>query len=80
MMNQTKNDKQQIIPDATPQVNEIADHIHRILVLLGEDPQREGLIKTPMRYAKALWFLTQGYRQSADEIINQAIFEYAGSK
>ena len=61
-------------------VNEIADHIHRILVLLGEDPQREGLIKTPMRYAKALWFLTQGYRQSADEIINQAIFEYAGSK
>ena len=80
MMNQTKTDKQQIIPDAPPQVNEIAYHIHRILVLLGEDPRREGLIKTPMRYAKALWFLTQGYRQSADEIINQAIFEYAGSK
>ena len=49
-MNQTNDNKQQIIPDTTPQVNEIAAHIHRILELLGEDPQREGLVKTPMRY------------------------------
>ena len=60
MMNQTKNDKQQIIPDATPQVNEIADHIHRILVLLGEDPQREGLIKTPSATPRLYGFSLRG--------------------
>ena len=80
MMDTPTDKKQQATPDAIPQVNEIAEHIRRIITLLGEDPQREGLLKTPMRYAKALWYVTQGYRQDPDEVINQAIFEYAGSK
>ena len=39
----------------------LADHYRDVLQLLGEDPAREGLLKTPMRVAKAMQFLTQGY-------------------
>jgi GTP cyclohydrolase I len=61
-------------------IKEIASHVRAIIELLGEDPEREGLIKTPMRAAKALWSVTEGYRTNPTEIMNQAIFEYAGSK
>lgn len=63
-----------------PKINEIASHMEAIIRLLGEDPSREGLQKTPLRSAKALYYLTQGYREDPSEIINQAVFEYAGSK
>ena len=53
----------------------IASHYREILKLLGEDPDREGLFKTPERVAKALQFLTQGYGQDGSEIINSAIFK-----
>ncbi len=46
-----------------------------ILVQLGEDPEREGLADTPARAAKAMEFLTQGYHQDLDSIINGAIFD-----
>jgi len=52
----------------------IADLIRRLLVLLGEDPTREGLRRTPERFEKALRFLTSGYRQDADTILNGATF------
>ena len=55
-------------------------HYRSILALLGEDPDREGLKKTPRRAAKAMCFLTQGYRKSDDDVIKSAIFEYAGSQ
>jgi len=45
-----------------------------ILELIGEDPQREGLVKTPERAAKAIQFLTQGYQQDAKAVIQGALF------
>ncbi len=52
----------------------IAEHYKAILKLLGENPSREGLLKTPERVAKAMQFLTQGYGQDGSEIIRKAIF------
>ena len=54
---------------------EIALHVKEILRLLGEDPDREGLAKTPQRVAKSLQFLTQGYVQDGKAIITSALFE-----
>ena len=54
---------------------EIAGHYEAILRLLGEDPRREGLVKTPERVAKALQFLTQGYGQDGTEILRSAMFK-----
>ena len=53
---------------------QISSHYTDILQGLGEDPNREGLLKTPERVAKALQYLTHGYDLNPDEIINQAIF------
>ncbi len=61
-------------------IEEIASHYEAIIKLLGENPDREGLKKTPMRAAKAMWFATSGYRTDSAEVIRQAIFEYAGSR
>ena len=52
----------------------IEEEIRRILLELGEDPEREGLLKTPERVRKSLQFLTRGYKQDIDEVINGAIF------
>ena len=54
---------------------EIAGHYEAILRLLGENPKREGLVKTPERVAKALQFLTQGYGQDGAEILRSAMFK-----
>ena len=54
---------------------EISARVREILALLGEDPEREGLLKTPERVAKSLQFLTQGYGQDGAEIIQSAIFD-----
>lgn len=61
-------------------IEEIAGHYREIIRLIGEDPEREGLLKTPVRAAKALVDITQGYRQNPLEIARKAIFEHAGSK
>lgn len=53
---------------------EIAGHYREILRLLGEYPEREGLVKTPERVAKALQFMTQGYGQDGGEILKAALF------
>lgn len=54
--------------------SELAAHCREILRLLGEDPGREGLVKTPDRVAKALQFNTQGYFQDPQEILKSALF------
>lgn len=54
---------------------EIAAHVKEILRLLGEDPDREGLIKTPERVAKAMQYLTQGYTQDGELIVKSALFD-----
>ena len=59
---------------------ELAEHYRAIISLLGDDPDREGLRKTPERTAKAMMQLTRGYRQSAQEIISSAVFEHTGSR
>ena len=65
--------QEQIYDDETTE--KIASHYREILRLLGEDPDREGLVKTPERVAKALQFLTKGYGEDGEEIIKSAIFE-----
>ncbi|QZT38276.1 GTP cyclohydrolase I FolE [Halosquirtibacter xylanolyticus] len=53
----------------------LADHYQQVLELLGEDPKREGLEKTPLRVAKAMQFLCQGYQQNPAEILTSAMFK-----
>jgi GTP cyclohydrolase I len=55
----------------------IACYVREIIKLIGEDPNREGLRKTPERYEKALKFLTSGYLQNAENILNGATFSVA---
>lgn len=52
----------------------LADHYREVLKLLGEDPDREGLEKTPMRVAKAMQILTRGYGQDARKVLTDALF------
>jgi len=56
-------------------IEELSSIYRRVLKLIGEDPEREGLIKTPERVAKALNYLTMGYNQNPCEIINSAKFK-----
>ena len=51
-----------------------------MLVRVGEDPEREGLARTPLRVAKAMDFLTNGYETSLDEVVNNALFEDDGEE
>lgn len=61
-------------------IDELASHFEAIIRLIGENPEREGLVKTPRRAAKALYFATQGYRQNPTEILQQAVFTHDGSR
>ena len=56
-------------------VDEFAELVRRQLELLGEDPDRDGLVKTPERVAKSLAWLTRGYNESVDDVIGDALFE-----
>jgi len=54
--------------------NSLKDHYRSIIQGIGEDPEREGLLKTPERVAKAMQFITQGYNMNAADILNSAKF------
>ena len=58
----------------------IAAHLSEIITLLGEDVNRPGLLKTPVRAAKALMYATKGYSQNAHETMTSALFDHEGSK
>jgi GTP cyclohydrolase I len=60
---------------------EVLEEAYRnLLEAIGEDPDRQGLQRTPVRAARALEFLTQGYRQNLDDIVNDAIFDSEASE
>lgn len=54
--------------------------VRTLLECIGEDPDREGLLDTPSRYAKALLFLTKGYQVNAQDIVNNALFREGHSE
>ena len=58
-----------------PGLEDLASHYKSVLTLLGEDPGREGLQKTPMRVAKAMQVLTRGYTQDAHKVLTDALFK-----
>ena len=64
----------QPVPFDAEKTAKIAEHYHQIIELLGEDVNREGLLKTPERVSKAMQFLMQGYEQNPEEILRSAMF------
>lgn len=68
--------KQSVITESKPPVSEaeMQQAVRTLLLGLGEDPDREGLRDTPKRVVKALKYLTSGYQQSLDELLNGAVF------
>ncbi|MBO3461777.1 GTP cyclohydrolase I FolE [Aetokthonos hydrillicola Thurmond2011] len=72
----THNGRQpELHPPTEDHMDLMMDAVKNILVGVGEDPEREGLLKTPYRVAEAMKFLTSGYNQSLEEIVNNAIFD-----
>ena len=72
----TKPTEEILLHDDTKEIDarKIACHMREIIKLVGEDPNREGLRKTPERFEKALKFLTSGYHQNLDHVLNGAKF------
>jgi GTP cyclohydrolase I len=64
----------EIVVRETAETESIADLVRRLLVLIGEDPNREGLRRTPERFEKAMRYLTSGYRTDPDKLLNGAMF------
>ncbi len=63
--------------DQMPGAGQIAERMKDVLGMLGEDVSREGLVRTPDRYEKAMRFLTSGYQQQLAEVVNGALFDVA---
>ena len=71
----TNSGKEAKIKTISESKTNMMDAVRTMLEAVGEDPEREGLLKTPKRVAEAMEFITQGYDQSLEEIVNNAIFD-----
>lgn len=72
----THNGREPNLQKPSEELNEpMIDAVRTLLLGVGEDPEREGLLKTPKRVAEAMRFLTSGYNQSLEELVNDAIFD-----
>jgi GTP cyclohydrolase IA len=72
----THNGRQaNVSPPTEEQMEEMKEAVRTLILGVGEDPEREGLLKTPKRVAEAMRFLTSGYNQSLEELVNDAIFD-----
>ncbi len=70
----TNNGKLTVLESPPVRLHGIQENVRQILEYMGEDPEREGLVKTPLRVARAFEYLTRGYQQDPEEILNQAKF------
>ncbi|PVH79639.1 GTP cyclohydrolase I [Cadophora sp. DSE1049] len=70
----TRERKEEIPEQAEARLQKLAGAVRTILECVGEDPDREGLLGTPERYAKAMLFFTKGYQENVKDIVNDAIF------
>ena len=66
------------VPEGAPDGDELRDVTRRLLVAIGEDPEREGLVETPRRVADSMSQLTEGYWATPREVVGDALFEHAG--
>ncbi|KAH9845369.1 GTP cyclohydrolase I [Teratosphaeria destructans] len=76
---QSSTESSQSSDRCTVSESDIASAVQTILRAIGENPDREGLMRTPHRVAKALQYLTQGYHMSLEAAVHDATFEHSGS-
>ncbi len=76
MSEKSKHTEELALSDAAgvEKTETIADLVRRMLVMIGEDPERDGLRRTPERFEKALRYLTNGYQQDPEKVLNGAMF------
>jgi GTP cyclohydrolase I len=70
----TRERKEETPEQAAARLQKLSGAVRTILECIGEDPDREGLLGTPDRYAKAMLFFTKGYQENVRDIVNDAIF------